>query len=341
VSSVKDAAGPPWPATASAPPRRPVELGVRVVVTGASGFVGLALVRALRRRGDDVLALVRREQAIAGVQVQVVGELEHCTGLDRAFAGADAVIHLAGRAHVTSESDADPEARYRAANELATRQVATAAVAAGVGRLVFTSTIKVNGEQTAGRPFRADDEPAPVDAYARSKLAAERLLRDIARDSDLEVCVVRPPLVYGPGVRGNFERLMRLVAKGIPLPFASVDNRRSLVGLGNLCDLLVRCVASPDAAGMTFLVSDGEDLSTPALIRRLARALGRRDRVFRFPPLLLRAGMAASGLGETHSRLCGSLQVDAAATCERLGWRPPHSVEWELAETAKHFLASG
>jgi nucleoside-diphosphate-sugar epimerase len=266
-----------------------------------------------------------------------VGDLQCSEDLERAVEGADAVIHLAGRAHVMQERSADSGARYRATNVLGTQRLAEAAAATGVRRFVFVSSIKVNGERTGQRPFHASDEPAPEDAYGRSKLEAERLLLNPAIGSQLEICVVRPPLVYGPGVRGNFARLMQLVTRGVVLPFAAIRNRRSLVGLSNLCDLLIRCATAHQAVRETFLVSDGEDLSTPELIRRLGAALGRPARLFPVPPLLLQAGMRALGRGADFDKICGNLQVNIEPTCLKLGWRPPLNVDAGLEETARWF----
>lgn len=257
-----------------------------------------------------------------------------------ALAGVTEVIHLAARVHVMRESAVDPYAEFYRTNVAGTERLARQAAEAGVRRLVYVSSIKVNGERTAGQPFRPEDKPQPEDAYAQSKLEAELVLKDISRNTGIEVVVVRPPLVYGPGVKGNFLSLLRVVQRGLPLPLASCDNRRSLVGLSNLVDLLTICTTHPAAAGQVFLAADGEDLSTPELLRRVARALGRNARLLPFPPVLLRLAARIAGRTGVYERLCGSLQVDTGKTHELLGWTPPHSVDEELARTARWFLAS-
>ena len=246
------------------------------------------------------------------------------------------VVHLAALAHVPLSRMDDALAACRAINTVATLNLARQAAAAGVQRFVFISSIKVNGEFTqAGRPFTASDPPAPQDAYAISKMEAEIGLREIADETGMELVIVRPPLVYGPGVKGNFAELMRWVARGIPLPLAGIENRRSLVALDNLVDLLLRCVEHPGAANQTFLVSDGEDLSTTDLLRRLAAAMGRPSRLFPLPQSWLRGAAALIGRGDAAARLCDSLQVDMTATREALGWTPPVGVDEGLRRAAR------
>ena len=236
-------------------------------------------------------------------------------GWESGLAKAEVVVHLAGVAHTRASQEV-----YEEVNVRATQRLALAALAAGVRRLVFVSSIKVNGESTpVDRPFRAGDAPDPQDEYGRSKWRAEQAL---ARVAGLEVVVVRPPLVYGPRVKANFLRLLQLVDTGLPLPFASLRNRRSFVFVGNLVALLRRCAAHPAAAGKTFLAADGEDLSTPELVRRMAKALGRTARLVPFPAFLLPA------------KLAGSLVVDAGETRRLLEWQPPHSLDEGLAQTA-------
>ena len=266
----------------------------RFLVTGATGFIGRAL---FAEKGFDARPCDLRR-----------------TGWERELAGVEAVIHLAGVAH-TQASDAV----YEEVNVRATQRLALAALEAGVRRFVYVSSIKVNGEATPpDRPFRAGDSPAPEDEYGRSKWRAEQAL---AKVSGLEVVVVRPPLVYGPGVRANFRRLLQLVDSGLPLPFASIRNRRSFVFVGNLTALLRRCAEQPAAAGRTLLAADGEDLSTPELVRRMGKALGRRPMLLPFPARLLPA------------KLAGSLVVDTTETRSLLDWQPPYSVDQGLART--------
>jgi nucleoside-diphosphate-sugar epimerase len=298
---------------------------VSVAITGANGFVGRGLVSALAARGQTVRPLVR--SATTGTALGV-GDIGANTDWSAALAGVECVIHAAARVHVRAETAADPLVAFRAVNVAGTRRLAEHAAAAGVRRLVFVSSVKVNGERTAPRtPFVASDPPAPVDAYGLSKWEAEQALHRVAETTGLEVVVVRPPLVYGPGVGANFLQLLGLVERGWPLPLGAVENRRSLVALDNLVDLLIRCIDHPAAAGRTFLVSDDRDLSTPELIRGLAAALGRKACLLPVPQSLLRMGARFAGRAAEGERLLGSLQVDITATRDALAWTPPISVE--------------
>lgn len=298
---------------------------MRILVTGAGGFVGSALVPALRGQGDEVTEAGRRN----------VGELGPDTDWRPALGGVETVIHLANRAHVMREEVADPLPLFRQVNVEGSVRLAEQAAAAGVRRLVFVSSIKVNGEATRpGRPFTAADVPAPLDAYGLSKWEAEKALAAVAANTGLELVVVRPPLIYGPGVKGNLRSLMNVVRRGLPLPLGAVDNRRSLVGLGNLCDLLSLCARSPEAVGRTFLARDGEDLSTPDLIRRMGRAVGRPARLLPVSPALLRLAGVLTGRGAAVGRLLGSLEIDDAETRAVLGWVPPFGVDDGLAAMA-------
>lgn len=317
---------------------------MHVLLTGATGFVGQRLCRVLLQRGFAVRAIVRRPDAVleaGGAQQVVVKSIETQPDWRAALRGIDTVIHLAGRAHVMREDGVDPLAGYRAVNVAGTVGLAQAAAAGGVRRLVYVSSIKVNGEATSDAPFRAGDRPAPVDAYGISKWEAEQALRQIARDPGMEVVVVRPPLVYGPGVKGNLLTLLRWIDRGLPLPLAGCHNRRSLVGLDNLVDLLLRCATEGAAAGQVFLAGDGEDMSTADLVRRMARALGRRPRLFAVPPALLKVAAWAAGQPGVYDRLCGSLQVDIGAARRLLGWTPPASIDEELARMAQWFRQQG
>jgi nucleoside-diphosphate-sugar epimerase len=302
----------------------------RTLVTGATGFVGRAVVDRLVRDGTPVTAAVRRDPTTRiGIREVRVGDLGPATDWTSALEGCDAVVHCAARVHVMSDTSVDPLAAYRAANVDGSVALAKQAAAAGVRRLVFISSIKVNGEGTAlGKPYRADDPPAPVDPYGISKLEAEQALQALAATGAIELVIIRPPLVYGPGVKANFLSMARWIARGVPLPFGGVNaNRRSFVALANLVDLIVTCLKHPDAVGQVFLVSDGEDLSTGELLRRTARALGVSSRLLPLPSSILAFGASALGRRDLWQRLGGTLQVDSMPTRARLGWTPPISVD--------------
>lgn len=312
-----------------------------LLITGAGGFVGGAVVRRAAADGWLVRAASRRTVSNAAPNVQpiIAGDLARDADWSAALDGAEAVVHCAARVHVMNETVANPLSAFRAVNVAGSVRLASQAAAAGVRRFVHLSTLHVNGNETFERPFVPDDSPAPRSPYAVSKHEAELALAAVARESGLDLVVIRPPLVYGPGVVGNFAQLMRVVQRGVPLPFGTVCNQRSLVGLDNLVDLIVACLDHPQAANGTFLVSDGEDLSTPALLRRTAAALGVPARLLAVPPAALRALARLAGKAEAAQRLCGSLQVDISATRERLGWSPTFSVDAQLRRTAEHFLA--
>ena len=315
----------------------------RVLVTGANGFVGTALCERLVKQGVAVRAAVRSGSTASsyppGVQTVEVGDIHVGTDWIATLAGVTHIVHLAARVHVMREVARDPLASFRAVNTAGTENLARQAAAAGVRRFVYVSTIKVNGEYTSCRPFRADDNPQPQDDYAQSKLEAERALSQVSQRSGMETVIVRPPLVYGPGVKGNFLSMLRVLRQGWPLPLASCRNRRSLVGLTNLASLLESCVLHPAAAGQVFLAADGEDLSTPELLRKVARALNKRARLLPCSTALLRLTANVARRPGIYERLCGSLQVDTDKTRELLGWAPPSSVDAELECTANWFLA--
>jgi UDP-glucose 4-epimerase len=302
----------------------------RVLVTGAAGFVGRALCGQLTATGHTVIPAVRRRSGLP--DEVVVGDLGPSTEWRMALAGCDTVVHLAARVHMMRESVPDPLALYREINTGATLNLARQAAQGGVRRFVFISTIKVNGE---GRdtPYHETDAPAPEDAYAISKLEAEQGLQRIAQETGLEVVILRPPLVYGPGVKANFLRLMQMVRKGWPLPLGAIRNRRSLLYLGNFVDAIRLCVEHSAAAGQTFLLDDGQAVSTPELIRALARAMGRPARLLAMPVGVLELVGALLGKREAVARLTGSLYVDSSAIRSRLGWTPPFSMEAGLAAT--------
>ena len=301
---------------------------MKVLVTGASGFVGRALCIRLSTSRHDTVAGVRRSSGFR--DELVLGPLED-DGLwnHERLQGYGAIVHLSARVHIMYDMVSDPLAEFRRINVNGTLKFARQAAAAGVRRFVFVSSVKVNGEYTAaGHLFTAADNAAPQDPYGISKMEAERGLRQIGEETDMEVVIVRPPLIYGPGVKANFASLMRAVQRGSPLPLASVThNRRSFVALDNLVDLLVTCIDHPAAANQTFLVSDGEDLSTADLLRRLGHAMDKPARLFPVPPSLLQLGANLLGKGDMAQRLLGNLQVDISHTRETLDWSPPISVD--------------
>lgn len=313
----------------------------RVLVTGASGFIGRALVTRLLNEGHHVRAAVRTPVPELVAEQVRIGDLGPGTDWTHAVAGCDAVVHAAARVHVLRERAAAPLAEFRRANVEGTLRLAQHAAAAGVRRFVFLSSIKVNGEETQpGQPFRATDTPAPVDAYGLSKLEAEAGLRRIAAEAGMQFTIVRPPLVYGPGVKANFLALMRALHRGLPMPLGAIHNKRTLVALDNLVDLIALCVVHPAAADTLLLAGDDEDLSTTELARRLADALGVRPRLWPLPARLLETGARLFGAGALAHRLCRWLQIDISGARERLGWSPPVGVNEALRRTAAHFLRS-
>lgn len=310
-----------------------------ILVTGGTGFVGSAvLARLLEDGAMPVRAAVRSAGARIppGIDKVVVGALAEDTDWRAALAGVSALVHCAARVHVMDDTAADPLEEFRRINVQGTLALARQAAAAGVQRFVFVSSIKVNGEMTAvGKPFTADDAPAPADAYGVSKMEAEQALRALESESGMQVVIVRPPLVYGQGVKANFATMMRWLARGIPLPLGAIHNRRSLVALDNLVDLIVTCVRHPQAAGQTFLVSDGQDPSTTELLQRMGRAMGRPARLIPLPAACLTFGASLLGKRDVAQRLCGSLQVDIGKTRRLLGWTPPLTLDQGLQKAAK------
>lgn len=313
-----------------------------ILVTGASGFVGSALCSRLATMdGFAARAAVRGtgRGCMAGVQAVTVSDLAATTDWALALAGVDVVVHAAARVHVMKETAADSLAEFRQVNVEGTLNLARQAAAAGVRRFIFISSVKVNGEASApGQPLCADDAPAPQDAYGLSKHEAEQGLRQLAAATGMEVVVIRPVLVYGPGVKANFHSMMRWVQRGVPLPFGAVDNRRSLVSLANLVDLIITCIDHPGAANQTFMASDGEDVSLTHLLLALGRALGKPARLVPVPSGLLRRAAQLLGRRDLAQRLLGSLQVDIEKNRQLLGWQPPFTLEQGLNMAARSFL---
>lgn len=314
------------------------------LITGAAGFVGRNLSQYLLAYRHPLRLAVRKLSAGESLrgfgEVVVSGHVCGTTDWSESLQGVHAVVHLANRAHVTREAAADPVAAYREVNVEGTRRLAEQAATAGVRRLVYLSSVKVLGERTQAEVFSEASMPAPEDAYGQSKRDAEQALRDVAAKTGLEVVVLRPPLVYGPGVGANFLRLMRWVASGVPLPVAAIHNRRSLIYVGNLASAIETCLLHPAAAGRTYLLADGEPVSTAQLVAMLASALTVSDRSWPLPPALLQLTGAAVGMSGEVARLIDSLEVDDMAIRRELVWLPPFSLAEGLRETAAAYRAS-
>jgi UDP-4-keto-D-QuiNAc 4-reductase len=321
---------------------------MQILVTGATGFVGHALCVHLQGLGHTLVGQARHFPTDHGLEKPYSHTVEvdfdtpsDIVKLAPALAGCQAVVHTAARVHQVHDTATDPLQAYRRINCKATLALARLAAQQGVKRFVFLSSIKVNGEFSArGKPFRFDDNPVPQDPYALSKWEAEQGLREIASSTGMQVVIVRPPLVYGPGVKANFLTLMRWLQRGLPLPLGAIDNQRSLIGLGNLVDLLEKCMSHPAAAEHTFLASDGHDVSTTELLRALAVALQVSPRLLALPQGWLEVSLKLLGRHAVAQRLCGDLSVDITATRRLLDWTPPHTLAQGLASTAAHFLAS-
>ncbi len=293
---------------------------------------------AVEYKADSLVAAARRVDNIwpEGVTAVKVGNQSSTTDWSNALHGVDVVVHCAARVHVMQDGASDPLAAYRRVNVEGTLNLARQAAARGVRRFIFVSSIKVNGEATQpGHPFKADGAPAPLDLYGVSKLEAEQVLRALEAETGMEVVIVRPPLVYGPGVKANFASMMRWVERGVPLPLGAIHNARSMVALDNLVDLLMVCIKHPSAAGQTFLVSDGEDVSTTELLRRTAQARGKKPLLVPVPAAVLELGAALLGKRAVAQRLCGSLQVDIEKTRNLLNWAPPLTLDQGLRKAVE------
>jgi nucleoside-diphosphate-sugar epimerase len=313
-----------------------------LLVTGANGFAGSALCAQLSKSRYQVRQVIRcrKEDKLAqlakseNAEVLTVGGIGPDTNWTSAIQNVDVVIHLAARVHVMRDTATYALGEFRRVNVAGTKRLAIAAAQAGVKRFVYLSSAKVVGESTNNHALSECDAPAPEEPYGISKWEAEQILHKVADETGLDVVIMRPPLVYGPRVKANFLTLMKLVDRGVPLPFGTVVNRRSLLYVGNLVDAIILCIEHPAAAGQTFLLSDGEDVSTPELIRRLAAALGRPSWLIPVPAALLNLAARTIGKADEISRLTGSLQVDSSRIRQALGWTPPFSIEQGLAETA-------
>jgi len=302
---------------------------MNILVTGATGFLGSHLCASLKTNSKVRLTPVVRKAPLTDFEsVTVIPFIGSETVWEKAIDGQDVVIHAAARAHIMKDEVAEPLEEYRRVNVYGTINLARQAAVAGVRRFIFISSIKVNGEQTPlDKPFTADDTPAPDDAYGISKWEAEQGLHQLASETGMEVVIIRPPLAYGLGVKGNFKSLLGLTERRLPLPLSSLKNRRSMVALDNFVDLIVACIDHPSAANETFLVSDDHDLSTSELLTKLGEAAGKPARLFSVPPAFLRFGAKILGKQALADRLLGNLQVDITHTKETLNWTPPITVE--------------
>lgn len=310
-----------------------------ILLTGANGFVGSAVLSRCIESGLVVRPMIRSLESviplIKGIPY-VVHELDELSLCNNLLEGITQIIHCAARVHILCDEATDSLEAYREINVRATLNLATQAAAAGVKRFVFLSTIKVNGEFTVlNYPFHADDSPSPKDPYSFSKMEAEHLLLKLMFETDMEIVIVRPPLVYGPAVKANFASMIRWVASGIPLPLGAIHNLRSMVAVDNLADFLITCLKHPAAAGQTFLISDGEDISTPELLRRTAQAMGKNSFLLPVPVSLLRIGADLLGMHEVAQRLCGSLQVDIEKSRSLLGWTPRLTLDQGLKKAVE------
>lgn len=309
-----------------------------ILITGVTGFVGQALSNKSAHYGFPVRGALRKPgDSSSNFQPIVMGEINGETVWLNAFQDVDVVIHLAARVHIMHDDSSDPLTEFRAANTAGTAHLARSAAAAGVKRFVYVSSIKVNGEATHGtHKFAESDQPAPQDPYGISKYEAEQALQRIAQETGLEVVIVRPPLVYGAGVKGNFAQMLKVISKSVPLPFASIKNLRSFIYVENLVDALIVCATHPNAAGQTYIVSDGEDISTPDLLRQLATAMNVPCRLFPCPPGLLRCAGNLIGKSAQVERLLGSLQVDSGKIRRELNWQPPYTLQQGLQATVQN-----
>ncbi|MCU7806364.1 MAG: SDR family oxidoreductase [Candidatus Thiodiazotropha sp. (ex Semelilucina semeliformis)] len=317
---------------------------MNILVTGATGFVGRAIIKKLLSHGShQITALTRKSSSMLahGVEKIIVDTIDGTTDYKGQLSEFECIIHLAARVHRFKDNHEESYPAYKALNYDGTLHLARHAARSGVKRFIYLSSIKVNGESTSeGHPFRADDIPKPYDSYAKSKYEAECALLSLSTDSSFETVIIRPPLVYGPGVKANFYKLMQLIHKGYPLPFGSIHNLRSLVSLENLVDLISVCIDHPDAANETFLISDGKDISTSDLVKIIAQAMGRPDRQFNIPSSWLNSAAALFGKIDVANRLLGNLQVNIEKTQKILNWQPVITLEDAIKLTTADYLRS-
>lgn len=317
---------------------------MKILITGANGFVGLPLSEYLTAVGHQVIGAVRFQDSVGivnpHIQLKPIGDIDDVTDWQYCLGGVESVIHLANRAHVMDEQSINPLALYRKVNTEGTLHLARQAAAAGVKRFIFISSIKVNGESTLpGQALTPKDQFIPVDPYGLSKYEAELGLKLIAEQTGIEVVVIRPPLIYGPGVKANFLKMMQWVEKGIPLPLGAIQNQRSMLGLDNLINFIELCLTHPDAAGQTFLLSDDHDVSTTELLKEIASAMRRPSRLISVPQAFIENLLSLLGQRHISERLCGSLQLDISLAKTRLSWKPPHTFKEQLHKTVLDYLS--
>lgn len=311
---------------------------MKVLITGANGFIGQALCPVMSQSGLSVRSVVRKKdnRLVIHCETIEVGDIGPQTDWQKALTGVDTIVHLAGRAHIMNDKSDDSLGVFRKVNVFGTERLARTAAFAGVKRFIFVSSIKVNGEGIA-RPYTENDSFKPQDAYGISKMEAEQALACIASETGMQMVILRLPLVYGPGVKANFKNLIKLAASGMPLPFKGINNRRSFIYLGNLVGAIITCVIHPKAAGETFMVSDGQDISTPDLIRMIAFAMNKKPLLFYLHPGILNMLCKIFAKDAVARKLTGSLFIDSSKIRNLLGWKPPFSLEEGIKETVRHY----
>ena len=315
---------------------------MRVMVTGGTGLVGQSLIGELVALSYNVTALVRNPTATLDENVKRVIVSDYMNNNQALsdlgiFQNIDVIVHLAARVHIMNDSNSDPLIEFRKINTQATLNLAKQAAEAGVKRFVFISSVKVNGELTLEQPFSSEDKYIPTDPYGRSKYEAEQGLLALAKETGMEMVIIRPPLVYGPGVKANFLSMMKWVDKGIPLPLGAIDNKRSFIALDNLVHFIIHCIDHPKAANEIFLISDGEDVSTTELLQKVANAFGKKSALIPISVGLMTLTAKLLGKGDIASRLFSSLQLDSSKARELLQWQPVITMDEQLKKTAEHY----